>query len=206
MPTRHANRLSLGTLGFSALLIFLLLAGRPAFADGSVAASSGTVSAAGPDTWYGDGWGHLKDTWGKGGYELYLPFYTYHMPYAYSPALLRSYNDIPVGGGLGKGRFNERGNWEGLYVMEFADSHSRPQYEGGYAWISTWRPFHGVRLGAGVTGFVFARSDIDRYTPLPGILPLASIGFKNLDIQTTFVPGGRNNGNVLFSWLKLSFY
>ena len=129
------------------------------------------------------------------------------MPYAYTPALLRSYNDFPYGLGIGKGRYNKSGNWEGMFVLEFADSHSKPEYEGGYAWIATWHPFaNNFRAGAGVAGFITARSDIYHYMPFPGGLPLGSIGYKNLDIQTTFMPGGKNDGNVLFSWIKLSFY
>lgn len=191
-------------IGLPALLAALAFFGRPCFAQSPAppAVSSGT-----PATYYGSAWKHLGDIWGKGGYELYLPVYTFHMPYAYSPALLRSYNDFPVGAGIGKGRFNERGNWEGLFVMEFADSHGKPEYEGGYAWIAMWRPFDDrFRAGAGVTGFVTARSDFGGYTPFPGVLPLGSIGFLNLDVQCAFVPGFKNEGNVLFSWLKLSFY
>ncbi len=165
------------------------------------------MTASPPGTWYGAGWGHLKNIWAEGGYELYLPVYTFHMPYAYTRSLLRSYNDFPVGGGIGKGRFNESGNWEGVFAMEFADSHGRPEYEGGYAWIATWHPFdNGFRAGAGYTAFITARSDIRRYTPFPGVLPLGSIGYRNLDPQCTFVPGGRNDGNVLFTWVKFAFY
>jgi Antimicrobial peptide resistance and lipid A acylation protein PagP len=152
-------------------------------------------------------WKHLGDIVGKGGYELYLPVYTYHMPYAYTEKLLRSYNDNPYGAGLGKGRYNERGNWEGLYVMEFADSHGKPEYEGGYAWLATWHPFDNrFRSGAGYTAFITARSDYSGYMPFPGVLPVGSVGYLNADLQCTFVPGMKNNGNVLFTWLKLSFY
>ncbi len=205
------DRHSSTRIWFPALLAALALFGRPGFAQTTSLAppaiSSGTPAANPPSTSYGSAWKHLGDIWGKGGYELYLPVYTFHMPYAYTPALLRSYNDFPLGAGIGKGRFNERGNWEGLFVMEFADSHAKPEYEGGYAWIAMWRPFgNRFRAGAGYTAFITARSDWGGYTPFPGVLPLGSIGFLNLDIQSTFVPGLKNNGNVLFSWLKLSFY
>ena len=62
------------------------------------------------------------------------------------------------------------------------------------------------RIGAGYGAFITARSDIGRYAPFPGVLPLGSIGYRNLDIQATFVPGGKHDGNVLFTWVKLSFY
>ena len=208
-------------IGPPALLAALAFFGRPGFARGAAAQSapieptspappaisSGTPAASPPAASYGSAWKHVGDIWGKGGYELYLPVYTYHMPYAYTRTLLRSYNDFPYGAGLGKGRFNERGNWEGLFVMAFADSHDRAEYEGGYAWIAMWNPFDNrFRAGAGFTGFITARSDYNRYMPFPGVLPLGSIGFLNADLQCTFVPGLKNNGNVLFTWLKLSFY
>lgn len=139
-------------------------------------------------------------------WEVYVPLYTYHMPYAYSSGLRRTYNDLPLGGGLGKGRLDERGTWRGLFALEFADSHGRPQYNAGYAWVPTWRPFDDdFRLGAGLAGLIVARSDIRRYTPFPGVLPLASAGYRGVAVQATFVPGARNNGNILFTWLKLSF-
>lgn len=151
---------------------------------------------------------HLGDIITKGGWELYFPIYTYHMPYAYTETLLRSYNDSPWGAGIGRGRYNEAGNWEGLFVMEFADSHAKPEYQGGYAWLKTWHPFKNkdARTGLGYTAFITARSDYWGYRPFPGILPVAGIGWKKVDLQSTFVPGLKNNGNVLFTWLKFSFY
>lgn len=150
---------------------------------------------------------HLGGIVAKGGWELYFPIYTYHMPYAYTESLLRSYNDSPWGAGLGRGRFNEHGNWEGLFAMEFADSHAKPEYQGGYAWMAMWHPWkNDVRTGVGYTAFITARSDYWGYRPFPGILPVAGIGWKHVDLQSTFVPGLKNNGNVLFTWLKFSFY
>jgi palmitoyl transferase len=175
--------------------------GRPAFAD-EIAAPAEPSS-----TWYGTAWRHVKDTARLGGPELYVPFYTYHMPYAYTAALLRSYNDFPAGAGVGLGRYNANGNWEGMFAMDFSDSHRKPEYVGGYGWIPTWRPYgENFRVGAGLTAFITARSDIGRYTPFPGILPIGSVGYGIFDVQTTFVPGGKNDGNVLFCWLKLSFH
>jgi lipid IVA palmitoyltransferase len=204
MFLRRKNSLLTTSVTASALLLLLAFA-RPASAAGLPASSSDTVKTSGAR--YAGVRGHLRGIWEKGGYEWYEPVYTYHLPYAYSPSLLRSYNDFPAGIGLGKGRFNEHGNWEGVFAMEFADSHGRPEYEGGYGWIATWHPFSNLfRAGAGLTAFITARSDIMRYTPFPGVLPLGSLGYRNVDLQATFIPGGRNNGNVLFTWIKLSFY
>jgi palmitoyl transferase len=188
-----------------ALVLVLAGLGQPAFADESPRAPSETVAQDQDSTW--SWWQHIKGTWAKGGYDLYVPFWTYHMPYAYTPALLRSYNDFPAGGGIGKGRYNSSGNWEGMVAMEFADSHGRPQYQAVFLWIPTWRPlFDGFKIGAGLAGGIVARSDINRYTPFPGGLPVASIGYRDFDVQATFVPGFKDDGNVLFCWAKFSFY
>lgn len=180
-------------------------AATPAVNPGEIpSTATGTVAVR---SWYSAAWHHVETTARDGGWDVYVPFYTYHMPYAYTPALLRSYNDYPAGGGIGRGRYNESGNWEGLVAMEFADSHSKPEYLGAYAWLATWRPFsENSRVGAGLTGFITARSDIGHYTPIPGVLPVGSIGYRFLDIQASFLPGGKNDGNVLFCWAKFSFY
>jgi palmitoyl transferase len=196
------------SLRLSALLVALAVLSRPAFAQETAQAPSGTAAKS-PDssTWLSSAGRHIKDTWQRGGLDLYVPLYTYHMPYAYTPELLHSYNDFPEGGGIGKGRFNASGNWEGMVAMEFADSHGRPEYLAAYLWIPTWHPLdNGLRLGAGLAGGLTARSDIHRYTPFPGGLPVVSIGYRFLDIQATFVPGFKDDGNVLFCWAKLSFY
>ena len=90
--------------------------------------------------------------------------------------------------------------------MEFADSHGKPQYQAGYGWIATWRPIdEKFRVGAGVTAFLFMRSDIGNYAPIPGILPVVSTGYGPFDVQMAYIPGGQGNGNVLFWWAKYSF-
>jgi palmitoyl transferase len=89
--------------------------------------------------------------------------------------------------------------------MGFQDSHFKPQWMTGYVWRAVWRPAEDMRLGLGWTAFVMARADIGHYTPFPGILPTASIGYKKLSLETTYVPGARGAGNVLFFWGKWHF-
>ncbi|PRH54720.1 hypothetical protein C6P90_15155, partial [Yersinia pestis] len=38
--------------------------------------------------------------------------------------------------------------------------------------------------------------------PLPLPLPLISIEYNRLSLQTTYIPGTYNNGNVLFTWIR----
>lgn len=143
----------------------------------------------------------------NGNWDLYLPLYTYHMPYAYSPEKISQYTDIPLGIGFGKGRYNKNNNWEGIYGMTFKDSHGIYQYMAGYAWIPNWNISKNGnwKIGAGATVFLMSRQDINNYIPFPGLLPVGSISYKNASLQTAFVPGGDGFGNVLFTWAKWSF-
>lgn len=175
-----------------------------------VGAPDNVAKSAESKSWYGNAWDtagqHLSDIWTKGDIELYVPFWSYHLPFAYSSEKRSQYTEYPAGGGIGKGRYNESGNWEGIYVMEFQDSHGLPMYMGGYGWIPTWRPIDDkFKVGVGLTAFFFMRSDIGNYAPIPGILPAVSTGYGPLDIQMAYIPGGQGNGNVLFWWAKYSF-
>jgi len=161
-------------------------------------------------SWYSKAWNtaskHLSDVWNKGDIEVYVPFWSYHLPFAYSPEKRSQYTEYPAGGGIGKGFYNESGNWEGIYLMEFQDSHGKPMYMGGYGWVPTWNPINEKsRIGVGATVFMFMRSDINYYAPTPGILPMATMGYGPVDIQVAYIPGGEGYGNVLFWWAKYSF-
>jgi palmitoyl transferase len=149
---------------------------------------------------------HVKDTWTKGKVELYVPFLTYHMPFAYSAEKRSEYNEYPGGAGIGLGRYNASGNYEATYAMAFLDSHSDMSYMVGYAWIPTWNVGKSeVKVGAGLTGFIMSRQDYFGGVPFPGVLPVASISYKQLSLQAAYVPGGQGNGNVLFAWGKWTF-
>ncbi len=149
---------------------------------------------------------HVKDTWTEGKVELYVPFLSYHMPFAYSADKRSEYNEYPGGAGIGLGRYNASGNYEATYAMAFLDSHSDMSYMVGYAWIPTWNVGKSeVKVGAGLTGFIMSRQDYFGGVPFPGVLPVASISYKQLSLQAAYVPGGQGNGNVLFAWGKWTF-
>ena len=157
-------------------------------------------------SWYGTAWQHVKDTWYEGEVEAYVPFLTYHLRFAYRQELLDQYNEYPAGFGIGKGRYNSSGNWEGMYAMGFSDSHNKPSFMVGYGWIPTWDLGKSeVKVGVGLSAFLMSRQDYMSGIPFPGILPVASISYKNLAIQAAYVPGGQNNGNVIFMWGKWTF-
>jgi len=90
--------------------------------------------------------------------------------------------------------------------MGFSDSHYKPTFMAGYAWVPMWNLGRSeVKVGVGLSGFLMSRQDYASGIPFPGVLPVASISYKNLAIQAAYVPGGQNNGNVIFMWGKWTF-
>lgn len=140
----------------------------------------------------------LQTTWEQGGTEAYLPLHTHHLRSAYDADKIASYNENPWGFGLGKGYKDDNGTWHGLYAMEFLDSHSKVEPFIGYGYTRPVLHLGSADFALGYTAFVTARNDIGNYTPIPGLLPLAAVESKKAALMATFVPGGHNNGNVLF--------
>lgn len=178
------------------------LAAAQATNDPAVGTSANMPSSP----WYATAWTHVQETWRQGDVEAYVPFLSYHLPFAYTAQQRAEYNEYPAGFGLGKGRYNKSGNWEGMYAMGFRDSHGDPSYMLGYGWIPTWNIGKSeVKAGVGLTGFLMSRKDYFGGIPFPGVLPIASIGYKNLTAQAAYIPGGKGYGNVLFMWGKWTF-
>jgi len=158
------------------------------------------------EAWYERSWNAVAKAYHQGSPELYVPLVTYHVRSAYSQEKIDSFNETPYGLGVGRGYYdNDTGNYHGVYAMGFQDSHSKPEWMLGYSWKAMWGESQGWRTGLGYTAFLTARSDIANYFPFPGILPVASVSYKNLSLEGTYVPGGSGNGNVFFLWGKWSF-
>lgn len=143
----------------------------------------------------------LSQTWQAKNYELYIPLNTWHNRNYYSAEKIDSYNEQPWGLGIGKYRFDEDGDWNALYAMAFADSHNKIEPIIGYGFQKMWRPTDNLRLGAGYTVGVTIRDEM-HYVPIPVIAPLVSVEYKRLSLQSTYIPGGNGNGNILFTWLR----
>lgn len=158
-----------------------------------------------------NGWHSFSDnvsqTWNEPQtFDLYVPAITWHSRWAYDSDKTDKYNERPWGAGGGISRYDEKGNWNGIYLMAFKDSFNKWEPIGGYGWEKTWRPladpdFH---LGLGYTAAVTMRDNWN-YIPIPVILPLASIGYGSASFQMTYIPGTYNNGNVYFAWLRWQF-
>ena len=140
--------------------------------------------------WFNTFTDNVAETWQQPEhYDLYIPAITWHARFAYD-----------------KARWDEKGNWHGLYIMALKDSWNKWEPIGGYGWESTWRPLpdDNFHLGLGFTAGVTARDNWN-YIPLPVLLPLASIGYGPATFQMTYIPGTYNNGNVYFAWMRFQF-
>ncbi len=145
----------------------------------------------------------MAQAWNSPTYDLYLPLYTWHNRLAYDQSHIDRYNENPWGAGLGRSFYDEDGDWHALYAMGFMDSYNKFEPIVGYGFIKNWSPDkeRDWRFGVGFTMGLTARDNYD-YIPLPLVLPMAGIEYKRLALQAVYIPGTRNNGNVLFAWLR----
>lgn len=142
----------------------------------------------------------LCKTWTEGHNELYLSGYAWHNRYTYSTQRLhlKHYNEKAWGGGLGKGRFDEKGNWHGLYAFAFLDSHKNLEPVVGYAYLKTASLAKEFNAGLGLSVLVTARPDILNNVPFPGVVPWGGLFFKKVALKAAYIPGFSDNGNVLY--------
>ena len=143
----------------------------------------------------------LSQTWQSPDVELYVPINTWHNRHYYESEDVDDFNERPWGLGAGKYRYDEDGDWHGIYAIAFLDSNREIEPIVGYGFQKVWRASENVRLGLGYTLGVTIRQDFD-YVPMPLLLPLFSVKYKQVALQSTYVPGGQGNGNILFSWLR----
>lgn len=150
-------------------------------------------------------WDNVVRTYEQGGHELLIPTYTWHLPWAYSREKVKEYQNYPYGLGYGRGRFDGKGNYHGLFAIGFQDSHFKPEWMAGYSWKTYWPLGADFKGGLGFIAGVTTRSDYAHYAPVPFVLPAGSIERGRWSLDMTYVPGGKGNGNVVFFTNKWRF-
>lgn len=142
----------------------------------------------------------FNQIWREGDNELYLSGYAWHNRFTYSPQQIhdRKYNELAWGGGLGKGFFDEKGNWHGLYALAFLDSHRNVEPTAGYAYLKVANLSNNFKAGLGFSVFLTARPDIFHYIPFPGAVPWMGLFYKKISLKAAYIPGSRTSGNVLY--------
>jgi palmitoyl transferase len=156
-------------------------------------------------SWFQSACSRLHQIWTEGSNDLYLTGYAWHNRYKYSPERVKKYNELAWGGGLGRGLYDEDGDWHGLYAFAFLDSHKNVEPIAGYAFLKTAHLNENLSIGGGLSAFVTARPDIFHGIPFPGVLPWASITYERLTLCATYIPGAKDAGNVLFLLAKWQF-
>jgi palmitoyl transferase len=147
----------------------------------------------------------LHQVWDEGNNELFISGYAWHNRYIYTREKIKTYNENAWGGGLGKGLFDEKGNWHGLYAIAFLDSHRQVEPAAGYAYLKVLNINKDLKAGIGYSVLVTSRTDINHNIPFPGAVPWASIFFKKAALAATYIPGNSKNGNVLYVLGKYTF-
>nr|WP_269570092.1 lipid IV(A) palmitoyltransferase PagP [Legionella tunisiensis] len=170
-----------------------------------VKAQSGESCSSWP-SWFKPVCQRLNQIWTEGSNELYLTGYAWHNRYTYSREKIKTYNELAWGGGLGKGLYDENGDWHGLYAFAFLDSHKNLEPVVGYAFLKVAHLRNNIRVGAGVAALVTARPDINHGIPFPGALPWLSFNYRHATLSATYIPGlSKRTGNVLFLSGKWTF-
>ena len=148
----------------------------------------------------------LKQIIHEGNNDLYFTGYTWHNRYVYTAEnlALKQYNEQAWGGGLGKGLYDEDGDWHALYAIAFLDSHKNVEPWGGYAFLKMLHDRNDFHFGGGFTLAITMRPDILNGYPFPAATPLVSVGYKRLAVIAAYVPGKQNIGNVLFVFARWS--
>lgn len=169
----------------------------------SFAANASETSSAKKETLWEHFERNVGDTWQSDTYDVYIPVNTWHNRSFYDSEHIDKYNEEPWGLGLGVSRYDEDGDWHGLYAMAFKDSNFYVQTIFGYAYQKNWylNENRDLSVGAGFTLSLTQRHEY-YYIPVPLPLPLVGLTYKRLSVQAAYVPGVKNDGNVLFTWLR----
>lgn len=106
--------------------------------------------------------------------------------------------------GLGYARLvqNDKEQY-GLYAVVFEDSNYHMQSMFGYI-HSYFLNDHKIKFSLGYTvGFVQRHEYY--YVPIPLPLPVIGINLDRLSIQSAYIPGFKNFGNVAFTYISFRF-
>ena len=150
----------------------------------------------------------LADTYEHGGNELLVSGYSWHTPWTWTAEKRAEENSNAWGGGWARTVEKDNGDTDTVYVLVFADSHNKPEYNLGYAWSTYWGPRKFIQPGLGYTAMIIARSDIANGWPFPVVLPLMSLRYDRVTVMSTYIPnfgGGINNGSVFYFFGKVAF-
>lgn len=144
----------------------------------------------------------MKSAYDDGDIAIIVPINTWHNRLTYDEKHLARYNEKPYGLGISKW-LNDDERLYGIYGIVFSDSNYHTQTMFGYIHLYHLNN-NALKFSLGYTIGLTQRHEYF-YVPIPLPLPTFGINFKRFNIQAAYVPGGKNDGNVLFSWISWTF-
>ena len=186
------------------LCVALVLVSFCSTANASISESWEKVKASISEYWEGLK-ADVKSTWNDGRISAYIPVYAWHNRLTYDRKHIDKYNEHPWGFGVGLTR-DEGDDWHGLYAMGFKDSNDYLETFFGYGYMKNFSLdcYDKWRVGIGYTLGITQRHEYS-YIPVPLPLPLVGVGYRRFNIQAAYVPGVKNDGNVLFAFARYEF-
>ncbi len=159
-------------------------------------------------SWVDKGCRRVVDTYERGGDELLLSGYSYHIPATYTPERRAELNTDAWGGGWGRTVEDADGDTHTVGAFAFLDSHKHVQSNLGYIYSTYWGPREGLQPGLGFFAGIVQRPDIAGGVPFPAALPLASLRYGQATLVATYIPtlnGGINHGSTLYVFGRYTF-
>lgn len=164
----------------------------------------------------GGGWlehkcSRIAEALREGRHDIYLPLHAHHGRDTYSTQRISEFNESAIGLGFGRSVTDQHnrwlGDWHGIYIMGFRDSHYKLQTMLGYGY-QTYIGTGALKLGLGYTAFLTSRPDIAGGFPIPAALPMASINYGRASLMGAYIPrlsSKEGNGDVLFLFGHFSY-
>jgi palmitoyl transferase len=156
--------------------------------------------------WVQAGCRHVADTYQEGDNALLVSGYSWHTPWTWTSERRAMENSNAWGGGVARSREQPNGDTENVFFLVFKDSHSQAEYNLGYSWSTYWLDRDGIQPGLGFTAMIIQRPDIASGVPIPVLLPLFSLRYRQAEVISTYIPklnGGVNHGSILYIFGKI---
>ena len=140
----------------------------------------------------------------SGSYHMIVNGRSYHMD---KPRNGQKLNENNFGSGIQYEFGRQYGSkWVPFVTSSaFSDSFNNVSYYMGGGETRRFFIRNGWHFDLGYVGFMMARKDINNYAPFPGVLPVASLGTRNVSVNMTYVPDVKEGfAELLFFQLKVS--
>ena len=147
---------------------------------------------------------HVQAATMAGSYHMIVNGKSYHMERSQNGQKL---NENNFGSGFQYDFSRSYGaRWVPFFTSSaFQDSYNNISYYLGGGEMRRFYMSGGWHMDIGYFGFMMARKDFDNYKPFPGVLPVASVGTRNVSLNMTYIPNVNDQvDELLFFQLKVS--